>query len=200
MNYQNCSFQQVKSRARMFSPSSLVPNVQQFHNRVLISRKIGLRSDQSSSSDNSDIHLSPKKYINLHQYEQMKNFHKRLIQRTTKLVNIAKISKYGGLFASRKLRNRIKSIKEFEYPLSPQIKSRHLSPWWQIKSLPNNEVVMKNSNIFQKDRMVAKSPWVDKRKRLLAEKFVSFKIKRNNLNIQEDEFIQTIDTVNSKTK
>ena len=146
----NQSFKQVLSRARMFSPSSWVKNIREFRQNVLESRrtekiKISMTRWQERNKDSkidTQYRADPK------QLEIMLNIHRHLILKTSKLVEKAKRSQFGGFFSPRILRKRIKLGNFSQLPWGLEvIKRRALSPWERITFLDQtNSLILKDRN------------------------------------------------------
>ena len=78
----NYNSQPVKSRARMFSPSSLVKNVQEFKQQVVDSRKFSnniTSSNNHSSDEDENDDMNNKKFLLAEQLKYMAQVHQNLI-------------------------------------------------------------------------------------------------------------------------
>ena len=125
----------MKSRTRMFSPSSWSTDPKMFHRQVVMSRVNATRNMKNFHSENSDYEFNPKEMVDLQQYELMKHIHKWLMKETKKLIADAKVSKCGGLFSPRRLKRKFMINNSTLIPLSPQIKLRNISPLIEITKI-----------------------------------------------------------------
>ena len=144
VNRQELSQKLVKSRAKMFSPSSWVTNLKKFHRRVVMSMVNATRNMKNFHSENSDDEFDPKEMVDLQQYELMKHIHKWLMKKTKKLIADAKVSKCGGLFSPWRLKRKFRNKNLTQKPLCPHIKARNLSPLTGIAKIdllsPSNNI------------------------------------------------------------
>ena len=125
-------FLQTSMRARMFSPSSWVKNVREFVKQVEefrqeeAKRNIGDCDGKVRKENNYKFRL----LLNQEEWDNMTIIHRNLIEKTNRLVNTAKKSRFRGFFSPRKLRNRINFGHFSQIACSPDIiTARAKSPW-----------------------------------------------------------------------
>ena len=184
----NQSFKQALSRARMFSPSSWVKNIREFQQNVLESRrtesiKISMTRCQERNKDSkidTQYRADPK------QLEIILNIHRHLILKTSKLVEKAKRSQFGGFFYPRILRKRIKLGNLSQLPWGLQvIKRRAFSPWEKLA------VLNRQSNFINKDEA--------KKNQFITQNSISNKDTTNRVALKYDFILNSIKN-NDKAK
>ena len=125
-------FLQTSIRARMFSPSSWVKNVREFVKQVEEYRQeeakknIGDCDGKVRKENKNKFRL----LLNKEELDNMTIIHRDLIEKTSRLVDTAKKSRFRGFFSPRKLRNRINFGHFSQIACSPDIiTARAWSPW-----------------------------------------------------------------------
>ena len=110
-------------RSRMFSPSSWVTNVREFWKQVLQKRKDDnfTVSNEENFKAKSNKEIKDWWMIDPEQFDMMKKIHNDLIDKTSKLVECAKKSRFLGFFSPRRLRNRIRIGNFSQIAWSPAI-------------------------------------------------------------------------------
>ena len=214
------SFREVLSRARMFSPSSCINNIREFkqnilENKIVESSKVSKGRCKKYQKENR---IEDSTVIDPKEFERMLNIHKHLIMKTSKLVDKAKRSQYGGFFSPRRLRNRIKLGNFSQLIWSPEVvKRKALSPWEKVVNLNKlenkyyqNENMINNvfdnstannwtSNRrnFRSDSIMNKTINNQRIRRLktIAEKYQN--MERNEVSVIDDDYFKTQQKIKS---
>ena len=132
----NSDWRQITSRARMFSPSTLVKNVGEFKQMVIESRKLQNKPTYNHRNEEVSRDNVNCQDIDSNRYETMKLIHSNLIHKASKLIENAKKSRFEGFFSPRMLRGRIQRGNLSHIPWSPIVnKRRTFSPFNRIEVL-----------------------------------------------------------------
>ena len=143
----NSDWSQIASRARMFSPSTLVKNVGEFKQMVIESRKLQNKPTYNHRNEEGSRDYENCQVVCRDKYETMKLIHSNLIYKASKLIENAKNSRFEGFYSPQMLRRRIRRGNLSYIPWSPiVIKRRTFSPCWRTEVLdwktPDNNTHM----------------------------------------------------------